>query len=100
MFTVEQVLSDHYPAVQNSPFLGKAVRPVLRRLLRERDFITFAARWPHLKGMDFVEQALEHFCFSYTVSQRDRENIPPCGRVVIIANHPLVVVKWQVMLSS
>lgn len=89
MFTVEQVLSDHYPAVQNSPVLGKAVRPVLRRLLREDDFTAFAARYPHIKGMDFVEQALEHFCFSYTVSQRERENIPPCGRVVIIANHPI-----------
>lgn len=89
MFTVEQVLSDHYPAVQNNPFLGPAVRPVLRRLLREKDFITFAARWPHLKGMDFVEQALEYFSFSYTVSQRERENIPSCGRVVIIANHPI-----------
>jgi putative hemolysin len=89
MFTVEQVLSDHYPAVQNSRFLGPAVRPALRRLLREEDFTAFAARWPHLKGMDFVEQALEHFQFSCAVSQRDRENIPPCGRVVIIANHPI-----------
>ncbi|MGR0482320.1 MAG: GNAT family N-acyltransferase [Candidatus Electronema sp. V4] len=89
MFTVEQMLSDHYPAVQRNPLLRPAIGPVLRRLLREDDFTAFAARYPHLKGMDFVEQALEHFAFSYTVSQRERENIPPCGRVVIIANHPI-----------
>ena len=89
MFTVEQVLSDHYPSVQRNRVLGPAVRPVLRRLLRENDFTGFAARWPHLHGMDFVEQVLEHFHFSYTVAHRERENIPVSGRVLIIANHPL-----------
>jgi putative hemolysin len=62
---------------------------VLRRLLREEDFAGFAARHPHLKGMDFVEQVLEHFHFSYTVAHHERENIPASGRVLIIANHPI-----------
>jgi putative hemolysin len=89
MFTVDQVLSDHYPAFHRSPFFSATVQPMLRKLLREDDFTRFAERYPYLKGMDFVEQALEHFSFSYTVADRDRENIPPSGKVVIVANHPL-----------
>ena len=89
MFTVEQVLSDHYPTVQRTPVLGPAVRPVLRKLLREDDFSNFAARYPHLKGMDFIEQVLEYFHFSYSIPHQERENIPASGRVLIIANHPI-----------
>ncbi len=89
MFTVDEVLSDQYPGLHNNPVLGPPIRPVLRRLLREKDFVGFVEQYPHVRGMDFVEQVLEHFNFSYVVSDRDRENIPPAGRVIIIANHPI-----------
>ena len=89
MFTVNEVLSDHYPNLYKRDLLNRSIQPVLRKLLREDDFTAFAGRYPHLRGMDFVEQVLEYFNFSYTVSDRDRENIPPSGRVVIIANHPI-----------
>ncbi len=89
MFMVEEILDNSYPALKNKPFLRIPTKAVLRRMLHEEDCHNFASRYPHLKGMDFIEQVLEYFNFSYTISDRDRENIPAGGRVVIIANHPI-----------
>jgi putative hemolysin len=89
MFTVDAILSEYYPRLANRPLITPPVRSVLRRLLREERFHRFAEQYPHLRGMDFVEQVLETLQFTYTVTDRDRENIPVSGRVMIIANHPI-----------
>lgn len=89
MFTVDQVIAEHYPALNERKITASIVKPVLRRLLHEQVFIDFAEEYPHLQGIEFVEQVLEYFSFSYAVSDRQRENIPPFGKVVIIANHPI-----------
>jgi len=89
MFTVEQVIAENYPELNKSRLLGPIVKPVLRRLLHEQAFIDFAEQYPHLQGIDFIEQVLDYFSFSYKVSDRERENIPSAGKVVIIANHPI-----------
>ncbi len=89
MFSVNEVLERQYPGINRNRLLGKPVRPILKRLLREDDFRRFSERYPHLHGIDFVEQILEQFNFSYTISDRSRENIPVAGRAVIIANHPI-----------
>ena len=46
-------------------------------------------RYPHLQGLEFVEQVLDYFNFSYAVRDNELERIPSSGRVVIIANHPI-----------
>lgn len=89
MFSVDQVIAKHYPALNERKITASLVKRVLKRLLHEQAFIDFAEEYPHLQGIEFVEQVLEYFNFSYTVSDRERENIPPIGKVVIIANHPI-----------
>jgi len=89
MFTVDAILSQHFPALAGRPLLTPPIRSVLRRLLREDRFIRFAEQYPNLQGIDFVEQVLETLHCTYTVSDRERENIPVSGRVMIIANHPI-----------
>jgi len=89
MFSVDQVIAEHYPALNERKITASLVKRVLKRLLHEQAFIDFAEEYPHLQGIEFVEQVLEYFNFSYTVSDRERENIPPIGKVVIIANHPI-----------
>lgn len=89
MFTVDEALDQSYPTIRRHPVLGATLPPILRRMMHESEFTHFGKCYAHLQGMDFVEQVLDYFNFSYTVSDRDRENIPARGRVVIVANHPI-----------
>lgn len=90
MFSLDHVLSTRYPTLSTrSPRAYGTLLTFLRFAFREAEFHAFAERYPHLKGFDFVEQVLDHFGFSTTVSDRERERIPTWGRVVIIANHPI-----------
>lgn len=89
MFAVDQVVNDYFPSLNNTKICRPIIKPVLRRLLHEKAFQDFADCYPHLHGIEFVEQALDYFDFSYAVSDRQRENIPTSGKVVIIANHPI-----------
>jgi len=89
MFRVDQVIAEHYPALNDRKIASTIAKPILRRLLHEQVFLDFAEEFPHLQGIEFVEQVLDYFSFSYAVSDKERENIPPTGKVMIIANHPI-----------
>ena len=89
MINVEQVMAQNLPGLSTRPWLYKPLKSALRRLLHEQDFVDFANRYPHLQGLEFVEQVLDHFNFRYAVRDNEVERIPVSGRVVIIANHPI-----------
>ena len=90
MISVESVVAERFPAfVRNTPQVQKPIVAVLRYLFHEAEFKRFEQSYPHLSGFDFVEQALDYFDFSYTVSDREKRRIPAQGRVVIISNHPI-----------
>lgn len=90
MISVEHVVASRFPDFPlRNPTVYRTVVALLRLLFREVEFRRFAERYPHLTGFDFVEQALDHFDFGITVSDRERERIPAWGRVVIVANHPI-----------
>lgn len=89
MFTVDEVLEQHYPVLNQRPLISPVARFVLRKMLHEEAFNDFSRQYPYLHGIEFVEQVLEYFNCTYALSDRQRENIPASGRVVIIANHPI-----------
>lgn len=89
MFTVNDVLSKHYPQTLDKPWLFKPLSFVLKHLLHEREMQEFAERYPHHQGLEFVEQVLEYFNISYSTRDVEKERIPSAGRLVIIANHPI-----------
>lgn len=84
MFKVDEIVSTHF-----SEDIPGWYKPILRYLLRENDFRSFEAKYPNLKGFDFIEQVLRYFSFTYNVCEDELEHIPPQGPVVIIANHPI-----------
>ncbi|PNF12129.1 GNAT family N-acetyltransferase [Enterobacter cancerogenus] len=84
MFSLDSVLDDLWPQARPAPWQ----KNLLKRLLYEEEFQQFAAAHRHLKGLDMVEQVLEHLDIHCTVSARDLEQIPDHGPLVIIANHP------------
>ena len=89
MLNSQQLLTEHFPNVANNKLLGKPASAVLKHLLCEQEINAFSLKYPHLSGFDFIEEVLNYFSFSYSVSDSQRERIPEAGRVVIIANHPL-----------
>jgi putative hemolysin len=90
MFSIESVIKSQYPVLASKN--RKLLKPLisfLRTLFHESEIQQFEQRYRHLNGIDFVEQVLDYFDFNYRVSERDIENIPPYGRIVIVANHPI-----------
>ncbi|CPR16348.1 lysophospholipid acyltransferase family protein [Brenneria goodwinii] len=85
MFSLDAILQDiapdrHTPSWQ---------RTLLRALLFENQIQQFSQRYPYLKGLDLVEQILDHFHFNCEMVEGDLENIPSQGPVVLVANHPI-----------
>lgn len=90
MLNIEHTLGERYPKLfRDRPLLSRPFVATLRLLFHESEVNRFLDDNADLTGFDFLEQVLEHFNFSYSVSNRDRDNIPASGRVVIVANHPL-----------
>lgn len=84
MFSLDNVIDDLWPEARPAPWQKK----VLRKLLHEEEFQQFAVRHRHLKGLDTVEQVLEHLNIHCQIPVRSLEQIPEQGPLVIIANHP------------
>lgn len=89
MFNVDTLLQQHLPHLTRQPLLQPLLTHGLRWLLHEQAFQRFAERYPHLRGLDFIEQGLAQLDFDYWVSETELENIPASGRVIIVANHPI-----------
>ncbi|MGM3313764.1 GNAT family N-acetyltransferase, partial [Enterobacter hormaechei subsp. steigerwaltii] len=84
MFSLDSVLDDLWPQARPAPWQ----KSLLKRLLHEDEFQQFAASHRHLKGLDMVDQVLEHLDIHCSVSARDLEQIPEHGPLIVIANHP------------
>lgn len=87
---VEQVLLSKYPGFATKPApLRRSTLFCLRRLVHESEVNRFLEENSRTKGFEFVDRVLDYFNFSYSISSKERLNIPSSGRVVIVANHPL-----------
>ena len=90
MLNIENALQEKFPTFETrSPWIKRPALGFLRKLTHEDEVNEFLDEHEDLTGFDFVDQVLNFFNFSYSVSHRDRQNIPATGRVVIVANHPL-----------
>lgn len=90
MISVDAVIEERFPRLATgNPHIRKTLAALLQYLFHEAEFKQFEKDYPHLQGLDFVEQVLDYFDFGYAVSALDKERIPVSGRVVIISNHPI-----------
>lgn len=87
---VEKALVSKYPAFVDKPApFKRSALYMLRKLVHESEINSFLDVNSDAYGFEFIDRVLEYFNFGYSISNRDRDNIPSSGRVVIIANHPL-----------
>ncbi len=90
MLNVDEVLLKQFPdLVYKSRLLHVATATILKKILHQNEINQFIQTHQHLVGLEFLDAVLDHFDFSYRISNRDRMNIPDQGRVIITANHPV-----------
>lgn len=90
MINVEQVITNKFPSFANKPApIRRSALFCLRRLVHEDEINRFLEDNHSASGFEFVDRVLDYFNFSYSLSHKDRMNIPSTGRVIIVANHPL-----------
>lgn len=90
MLNIEHSLVNKYPAFASQPpLIRNSTLSFLRKLGYEEEINHFLRENQGISGIDFIDRIFEYFNFSYNISQRDRNNIPSHGRMIIIANHPI-----------
>lgn len=90
MINVEAMLDNFLPGLRSrKKWLYRTTVSILRRILHQQEINQFIETHKHLDGIEFLDAVLDHFDFKYSLSNRDRANIPAQGRVIIVANHPL-----------
>jgi putative hemolysin len=89
MLRVEQTLTERLPWLAQHPMIRRPVAGMLGRLADEAGFNRVLDRIGNAEGAAFAEKSLEVLGCTYHVGQRERENIPVEGGVLIVANHPL-----------
>lgn len=89
MLDIEQAVAGRFPNFYKRPLIRKPALRLLKAILRQDAVNDFLKKNQALDGGEFIDAIFDYFDFSYSVSQRDRANIPSEGRVVIVANHPI-----------
>lgn len=90
MLNIEQSVINKFPGfATQSPIIRNSTLSILRKLTREQEINAFLRENHGITGIDFIDRIFDYFNFSYSISQRERDNIPSQGRLIIIANHPI-----------
>lgn len=89
MINVEKMITKKYPKLKNNKIVQAAISKFSDSIVHQNEINDFFDKNTHLGALELVDDALEYFNFNFKVSDKEIENIPSTGRVVIIANHPL-----------
>ncbi len=88
MIDIEKTVNEKFPAIKDKTGVSILYK-MLRTITHEDEINLFIESNQHLRGFSFLDKVLEHFNFSYRVSNHSINRIPSEGRLIIIANHPI-----------
>ena len=90
MLNIEESIVSKFPVfAHQAPIIRDSTLSILRKLTHEQEINQFLNDNHGITGLDFIDRIFDYFNFGYSVSQRERKNIPSHGRLIIIANHPI-----------
>lgn len=90
MINIEQAVVSKFPGFAHQPkVIREPTISFLRKMTHEDEVNQFLLANERLVGIEFIDAVFDYFNFSYSVSSRDRNNIPAEGRLLIVANHPI-----------
>lgn len=89
MIDVEKLILEKYPKLKNNKIVNTAISKFADSIVHQDEINAFIEKNMHLGSLEFIDETLDYFNFQFKVSDKEVENIPSTGRVVIIANHPL-----------
>lgn len=90
MIDIEQTVMNKFPNLAQQPdLIRKPAMSFIKKITHAKEINQFLQEHGELSSFEFIDKVFDHFNFSYSISSRDRHNIPALGRVVIIANHPI-----------
>lgn len=90
MIDIDALIDSRFPDLKSEKkTVYKTTTSVLKKLVHQDEINQFIKTHQHLVGLEFLDAVLDHFDFKFSISNRDRQNIPDQGRLLIVANHPL-----------
>ena len=90
MIDTGSIIRSKYDKIELFPKIAQDIMiNSAKRLVYEDKINSFLKEHEDDAPFDFIEAVLEYFNFSYKFASNQIENIPPSGKCIIIANHPL-----------
>jgi hypothetical protein len=91
VFDLQQVIEAKIPNFsQRYPrFVTRALLGFLEYVLYLKKINHFLDERTHLQGRAFIEDVFKTLNFTYSLRGNSLEKIPPTGKLICIANHPL-----------
>lgn len=90
MIDIEQAVFAKFPGFALQPkLIRQPALSFLKKMTYQDEVNGFLTKNKQLHGFEFIDAVFDYFNFSYSVSSRDRANIPAEGRLIIVANHPI-----------
>ncbi|KJV30958.1 lysophospholipid acyltransferase family protein [Luteibacter yeojuensis] len=99
MLSIDRTLSERMPWLAQHPKVRKPLAGLLGSLAHEERFNRVLDALADTQGIEFAERVLEHLGVSCSVTERERENIPVEGPLVVVANHPLGMVDAMALIQ-
>ena len=92
MLSIDQTLAERLPWLAQHPLIRKPLVGMLEKLAHENRFNQTLDHAGTALGFDFFERTLDYLGVSCRITERERENIPVEGPLLVVANHPLGMV--------